>query len=508
MNGRAHPISSAPQAKFIRDSSLFSVTLVLGGICNTIRAFFIAKLLGPQGFGIWRFINIFVEYLHFASLGTQPAMHRSVPFLRGKGDIEKLQLVLKTVSATTFFCSIVYTLAIFAWSFFLADASTAKALAAFSPVILVLAYLQYAKEFSLATGLYALRRCLESVDVVLSMALCVTLINFWGIYGAIAGAGISALVAVLISIPQLWQHFAFTIDRHILRNLIVTGLPILADTVLMITMANSDRILIAAMLSREILGIYSIGAAGVSILGMIPSALGQMLFVKFAEMDGLNKTKDHISDVLGRTTILLSSLWAPIVCLAIGGFPIAVVFLLPQYAGGIGAGKLLIAAVFFLGVSLPATKWCVSTGRFTAVLVLRVVVVAAEFIALYVVIRSTAKLEFVALCVLSSFAIFHAGVSLVCNHLLEKSFRHGLQIVTRSTLPFFSVIVGLWTQDYMYSTADYVAGFQLFVSCFVGLVASLLASVPFLIWANCHTRVIDLLLNRFGSLAPAKISNH
>jgi O-antigen/teichoic acid export membrane protein len=262
------------------------------------------------------------------------------------------------------------------------------------------------------------------------------------------------------------------------------------------------------MLSREILGIYSIGAAGVSILAMIPSALGQMLFVKFAEIDGLNKTKDHISDVLDRTTILLSSLWAPILCLAIAGFPIAVVLLLPEYADGIGTGKVLIAGIFFLGVSLPANKWCVSTGRFAAVLALRVAVVTVEFVSLYLVIGSGARLELIALCVFCSFAVFNVGIVVLANRFLEKSPRTGLISVAKSTLPFLSILVALWTQDYIYSTAVYAAGSRLFVSCFVGLVASLLASIPFLIWANGHTRVIDLLLNGFSGLALAKINNH
>jgi O-antigen/teichoic acid export membrane protein len=492
------------RGNFVRDSSLFSITLVLRGISYAIRSFFIAKLLGPQGFGIWRFVNIFVEYIHFVSLGTQPAMQRAIPFLRGKGEMTQLQLVLKTVSSTNLLFPIIYTAVIFGSSSLLDDSSTANALMAFCPVILILAWMRYSHEFLLATAQYALRRRVEAVDMVVGVILSVSLVYFFGIYGAIAAVGISGLVAIFLSARQLSEYLSLEIDWHILGSLIVMGFPILADTLLMITMANSDRILIAAMMSRESLGVYSVGAAGVGILGAIPSAFGQMLFVKFAEMDGLNSSKGHIFEVLDRTTVILSCVWAPILCLAIGFFPLAIEFLLPEYVAGIGPGKVLIAAVFFLGVSLPANKWCISTGRYSAVLVLRVVVVAAEFAGIYVLINSGVRLEVIAFCVLCSFAIFNVGTILLCNHFLEKSLWIGINSVAKSTLPFLSIFVALITQEYMYSISAGPTAFNLFLSCFVGLVISLVASIPFLVWANYRTQLFDLVLSGFGRLAVVK----
>ena len=64
-------------------------------------------------------------------------------------------------------------------------------------------------------------------------------------------------------------------------------------------------------------------------------------------------------------------------------FPILVVYLLPEYVSGIAPGRLLIASVFFLGVSLPVTNWCVSTKRYGPVLTARLVILAAEFLGIY-----------------------------------------------------------------------------------------------------------------------------
>ena len=402
---------------FLRDSSLFSLSLVLGGCCSLIRSFVTAKLLGPQVFGTWRFINIFVEYLGFSSLGIQPAMQRKIPFFRGKGDSKRLQAVLKTAFATNFFTSILYCSAVLICSFFVEETFDARALAAFSFVIFLLAWLNYANGFFMAAGLYGLRPRLEIVHAVSTMLFSVTLLYFWGIYGAILGLGISAILVGMISVRELWQHSALKIEWHILLDLIVTGLPVMANGLLLTAMNTADKILIAALLSREELGIYGVGAVGVTIMEAIPSGIGQMLFVKFAEMDGQNKSQEYMAAIVDKTTFILSSLFAPIICVAIACFPIAVVFLLPQYAGGIPAGVLRPASTFFLGTSLPSTNWHVSTGRYVPVLTVRVVLVAAQFLAVFLVILNDRGLEFIALCVLCAFAIFSTAIMTVANAL-------------------------------------------------------------------------------------------
>jgi O-antigen/teichoic acid export membrane protein len=482
---------------FVRDSSLFSLALVLGGFCRLIRSFITAKLLGPEVFGTWRFINIFVDYLSLASLGTQPAMQRTIPFLRGKGDIKKLEAVFKTAFATNFFSSIWYCLVVFTWSFFVEETSDARALAAFSVVIFLLAWMNYTNGFFMATGLYSLRTRLETLHAVSTLLFSVGLLYFWGLYGAIVGLGISAILIGIISVRELWQHSAFKIDWQILFNLIVTGLPVMGNGLLETAMNTADKILIAALLSRQELGIYGVGGIGVAIMATIPSGLGQMLFVKFAEMDGQNKTKEYTADIIDKSTFVISSLSAPIICVAIACFPIAVVFLLPQYVQGILAGEVLLAGTFFLGVSLPITNWYVSTGRYVPVLLIRGLVVAAQFIAVYVAIINHPRLEFIALCVLCAFAIFSTAIMTVSSGFFGKPFLIGFISAAKNQVPFLSILTAIWIQYYVYPVDAYVLSLPLFTSCILGLVVSLAVSLPFVIRSNRNTQIVGLILNGF-----------
>jgi O-antigen/teichoic acid export membrane protein len=493
-NDGKHPNGTSAQARFIRDSYLFSICLVLVGCCGIIRSFFIARLLGPQAFGTWRFINIFAECLHFSSLGTQPALHRWVPFLHGQGDTKQLQIVLGTASTANLYSAIAYGAVVFLWSLFITDASNAKALAASAPVILLLSWMTYSFGLSVDIGLYRLRRRLEIVHALLTMLLSLALVSFWGVYGAIAGWGVSALITNVMAAQKLWPYYAFSkINFPALSKLVATGLPIMADIMLPTVMSNVDKILIAATLSSEMLGIYSVGNAGVSILGMIPSAFGQMLFVKFAEMDGLQRTKEDLSAIIDRTTLVLSTLFAPLLAVAIAFFPVLVHILLPQYVRGIAAGKLLIAAVFFLGVSLPVTNWCVSTGRFVPVIALRIALVIAEFLVIYLAIKNGASLEAIAFCVLSSFAVFCAAMIIICNHLLEKPLSIGMVRLAKSMLPFLTILTVLWIQNSLSPMGIYISKEQLLITAILASFVSLAVSLPFIYWTNKSAHLTSML---------------
>jgi hypothetical protein len=218
-----------------------------------------------------------------------------------------------------------------------------------------------------------------------------------------------------------------------------------------------------------------------------------MLFVKFAEMEGQKRTKAHMADVLDRTTMVLSILFAPILVITIATFPLVVVCLLPQYVKGIAAGQLLIASVFFLGSSLPVSKWCVSTGRSGPVLVLRLVIIMAEFAVLAAVIHHGTSLEAIALCILSAWALFSLTMIVIGHVLLAEPVRVGLMRAGKSLLPYLSIVTVIWVQDALNPDGASVLDLRLWLACGLGLVAGCVVSLPFLYWANQQSQVVGLL---------------
>ena len=490
-------IKAHAQARFVRDVSLFSGSRLYGALLGLVRSFLIARWLGPEAFGTWQFLNIYEQYSPYAGLGTRPAISRKIPFLRGKGDTEGMHAVLSTAFTINFFGPIIYSLIVLGGSFFVERALDSKALAAFSPVILLLAWLRYAELLSIATGFYGFCSRLDILHNTLITLFSVILVNFWGVYGIIAGFGISALIAVIYAARKLWHFFALKVDWRVLWDLIMTGIPITANGMLLSLMNMADRILIAALLDRKMLGIYGIGHAGISIMRTLPVAIGQMLFVKFAEMDGQNITREHMTRVLNKTTIILSCMLAPLVSILLSCFPIIVVLLLPQFIEGISSGRLLISEVFFLGISLPMTNWCISTGRFYHIIILRLSIVMTLFIVVYLVINNGAGIEFVALCTLCASAIFSFAVIIISSYLLENRFSYGIIHAVKSMAPFLGVISIILMQDYVHPVDKYTPGIDLTVSCVLGLLITLVISIPCIYWANKHVRIMELIAKIF-----------
>jgi O-antigen/teichoic acid export membrane protein len=347
----------------------------------------------------------------------------------------------------------------------------------------------------MAMGLYNVRTKLGFLDDILTGLLAIAFVYIWGIYGAIGGFGLAALIAALYSAHKLWEYFTFKIDSRVFWNLILVGLPIMANGILLTTMATVDHMLIAAMLSRDMLGVYGLARAGVTVLQTIPVSIGQMLFVKFAELDGQSRTNTFMSQVLNRSTLILSVILAPIVSGAIACFPILVVYLLPEYVNGIAPGRLLIASVFFLGVSVPLTNWCISTKRFGPVLTARLMILAAESLGIYLVIRSGAGLESVAFIALCAFAAFCVAMIFISNYLLENPFLIGLSNAGKSLVPFLIVLATILMQDYMFLPTDYVRGPRLISSCVIGLLVGSTAGILILYGTNRCTRLLDLIFS-------------
>jgi hypothetical protein len=147
------------------------------------------------------------------------------------------------------------------------------------------------------------------------------------------------------------------------------------------------------------------------------------------------------------------------------------------------------------------TNWCVSTGRFAPVLGLRLIVVALEFLAVSLSISAGTGLEGIALGVLGALAVFSTIIIIVGNQLLEQPLSRGLARAGGSILPFVSVLVAMFMQDYVYPLTAYRPGMRLYTSSLLAAVMSFVVSLPFVYWANKRTQIVGLLVKSMQSSA-------
>ena len=488
-------VKSAPRGAFVKSSLQFSMSVVVGALLDIMRSFFMAKWLGPSAFGTWQFINIFSKYIPFASIGTCAGMERHIPHFRGRGDNHAVQLIVNTALIINLCGSILYGAVVFGCSFFVEQSYDANALAAFAPVVSLLIWLRYTKTFCLSNALYSDRNRLELLAAVFTALFTVLFVYYWGLYGAIGGVGVATFIAVAIYAREHLRRIRLTttIQWHVVRSLVVTGLPLVGNGLLLTTMNTADKIMISAMLSREVLGTYSVAFAIVNILRAIPVAFGTMLFAKFSEMAGQNKSERHMSDVIEKTTITLSCSFALLASLAIACFPIVTVYLLPQYVGGIPAGRLLVSSVALQIVSGPLTHWSVIRGQIAHVMGLRCLMIVAEFGAIFLAIRGGGSLGSIALCVIAAWLFYYIALTADSAQLQQRPLFSRFFYAIRSLSSMVIVFTGILTQEYVYPINNYAPGTQVISSCMLGLGFSLMVSIPFVYSLNKRTRIFKLV---------------
>jgi len=88
--------TSIPQLKtrslkkqIVTDAGRFSLASVVAQICVFFKGYFGAYLLGPTIWGVWHTALLIQHYGAFTGLGVGDAMHREIPILRGKDEVEE-----------------------------------------------------------------------------------------------------------------------------------------------------------------------------------------------------------------------------------------------------------------------------------------------------------------------------------------------------------------------------------------------------------------------------------
>jgi O-antigen/teichoic acid export membrane protein len=336
---------------------------------------------------------------------------------------------------------------------------------------------------------------LELLTALSTTLFSVLFVYYWGLYGAIGGVGVATVIVVAIYVREHVRRLLVMnrIQWQVARDLVLAGLPVVGNGILLTTMNTADKIMISAMLSRDVLGTYSVAFAIVNILRAIPAAFGTMLFTKFSEMSGQNRSERHMSEVIEKTTITLSCSFALVASLAIACFPIVTVYLLPQYVGGISAGRLLVASVALQVVSGPLTNWSEIRGHIAHVVGLRCLVIAAEFGAIFLTIRAGGSLGLIALCVIAAWLFYYIALAAANTHLQDRPLSSGFFYAVRTLSSMLIIFVGILTQEYVYPIEDYSSGAQVISSCMLGLIFSLLVSIPFVYSLNKRTGIFKLV---------------
>ena len=360
-----------PRRKLIFKQTLhLSIANVASQGARFLKNFILAGLLGPVYFGLWNGLQVFLIYGTNAHLGVLHAMAREIPMSRGAGMDEKIPTLASTGLTVSLLTSIAAAVLITA-AVLLSMGAQAELLTILLllPVLIsqqVFLFYQFLlradDEFGSLSRVLAITAVLE---LLVSLAF-VYLFGFNGVLlGLIAGQGIGILIAF---VSKRRVRLRFEIDYTMMRSLLQTGFPIMLTVLGYYLLTTIDRLLIITIAGSETLGYYALGSLAITALAYVPITINQVMYPKFAERFGSTQDPAALSGYLRIPTLATAHTMGFLLGAVIIGLPL-VELLLPKYAPGIPAARILLAGSYFLSLPGSSVSFLLTIGRQTQYLV-------------------------------------------------------------------------------------------------------------------------------------------
>jgi O-antigen/teichoic acid export membrane protein len=279
---------------------LFIGNLLYTGI-TAVTAVFVARLLGPDGYGTYTLVFVIPGVLSiFVGLGVNISVTRYVAFYISSGNIEKAKSM--TRSATSFLLLFGLLLSVanyFGASFFVDVFLHRPELVGYvriaSLFVIGISVSQSASNVFIGWSAMAQLSAFTILQAVLKLVLTVGLILAgFGVLGAVVGHTFSYLVQAAMATfflyltymrPWSFESGAFLADTKMLLDY---GFPPYAGNILSGLASNYVTIVLAAIATNAVIGYYQAALNVTVAIGVISGTVTSVLFRSFAALHGLS----------------------------------------------------------------------------------------------------------------------------------------------------------------------------------------------------------------------------
>ncbi len=354
-----------------------------------VRGLVLARMLGPEVFGVWSAMRLVLLVTRLSPLGSRSGMIQLAPFAEGEGKPRRAEAYRSSATAITFFTSaaaalvllLVVTLArpvapVGGWWALLAAVMLAMMLFEHHQIVLI---------SRKALGTYSL---MSIAFAALSLAAGLTAAWVFGLAGFLIAMASSYAVVFGVSLLIGPRFRAPRFNRRHAAAVIRTGFPIILGTMIITALWTIDRLLIWVFLGSEPLGVYSIQGYFVTVVMLIPNALVTVLHPHMMSVLGEKQDERHLQPYLEKGTLIFAQVAWPVVGLMFLVMHLPVRWLLPDYVEAIPAGRLLIFASLIGLIGTVPSLVLVSLGRQSRLAGYRAIALAVAAVAIGIAIYS------------------------------------------------------------------------------------------------------------------------
>ena len=362
-------LTSWIRSTFVKDGLaneflFFSLSTGAYQISRLIVTLVAARWIGPDGFGVWNVLYLFLVYGVLVTLGVPSGMNREVPMLKGRG---REDLAHTAANVTLWFVLGTSLLGAFATALILSSGLITK-VSATSLVAMVVLFLtwyvyQYFQMRLRATIQFRQMTIQQFVFAGLLPVVVLPMTSGFELSGFIGGQALVAFLAILVILRISSFQIEFQFDRSILRRLMKIGFPIMSAGLLFALLTSIDRWVILRYNGVEALGQYTLAILSVSILSLLPAVISQQLYPRMAFLYGSTGEKRSLLPIVLRQSLASMGVTLPLIAVAFLLMPFFVETFLPDYSAGIRAARVILVGLAFLPLTGGFGNYLNTVGR-------------------------------------------------------------------------------------------------------------------------------------------------
>ena len=370
------PEPSAARGRVFKDIAGFAGSQYVLRFATLVKGFVVARILGPEGNGLWQHFIIISEYAQYSHLGALPGLNKLLGRRIGEGDEAGAVAARDTGVAAVTGSALVLWVGLIA--FVIAKGSDLAPHDRWGLPIVGLIVLLEQVNFTYQALLRAYSRIrfisvVSTVFAFVNLVVSLALLPQFKVIGLLIGWAVTRFATTMWLIRRSGYPFRPVIDRACLRILMTTGLPIFFFHLTRVGLRNIDRVLVDSVLDKSQLGIYGIAVTLAGLIRYVADAIGFVIYPLFLRRFGETADPRALEHHLVRPTELLS-LFVPIVLgLSWLVLHIPVLWLLPAFVPSIEIFRLLTFSMafsclavlpgFFL-MAIDRQNWLVPMGLF------------------------------------------------------------------------------------------------------------------------------------------------
>lgn len=402
----------------IKEFSGYSLSTIIFHSSRILTELLVAKLVGPEIFGIWYMLNLLLTYRSVTYFGVVNGMMLNIPILLGKQKQGEAQ-VYQNVAFFVVILSVVLTSIVL---LALAYLNLSNYAAYFFPLILLFFANQYYYFIDALFLSYANFKSISKMQILCAFlfpCISVPLVYLYELSGFIIGTSLSYLGAVLIVYWKLGISVKLQFDVPVFKKLVKIGFPIMLVGIIYTFFITVDRWMIEIMLGTEYLGIFSMAILAFGVLTILPATMARQFYSRMAFDWGRTNSKEVLKDWCRKQAKYIFYIILVTVVALLAVFPLIIRYWLPQYQDSIVPIVIISIGVLSLPISAGWGDIINILGRQKLYVIVSAVFILVNIILSYFFISIGLGISGVALATTVAFILFNITIRGVAQQILK-----------------------------------------------------------------------------------------